>query len=749
VQPPPLNPFNVPRDVIQFALATVRVFTERVTPAQALEPDAAIGHVYLITLAGDWERQAVMKQTLRFLNVPASICYMSRPTPDVYASYSRWQSPSGSLLSRGELGCAMSHLNVLHAARMDAESSATPSKPILILEDDAFLHQGFHDRLRTLTRDPLFSQSDVVLLGASDWHRHRRGMPGTDSPRQVLYRCGKEGVCGTFAYVVQPNALTRLCHLFSALSRPADHNWALMHTALAVAYPDLVIPDRTTSSLRAAFWPNSPEERNYISLCLLDAEADTYNKVPSAAVALDSASRPALLAAVVAKTTCELEEHESVLTELTGHTEATEPVHKPVHKVRTEHTGFQTPGAEVLGSSRSHPGGSDASGVSGELGADGEEGKDRADGAHEKRGEGGAEVGGRVGDLSFPGASLDDRVKRAIATSTWSAPMWHELLRDISACHHPTPDMAVCMCVFNPVGFTRPVENAVRAINACSPFPVYVVELVYSDIPLCRPMADVLRARTAAASVATATSSCVLFHKENLWNLVERLVPPHFSKLLFLDADILFAEPTWYGVVSALLDTHAVVQPYRTVSLLNARGDPYRTIPSMLALASTRAKEKGNIFRSPWGAPGFGIACRRDWLHTVGGLFDAALMGGGDLLQLAAVRSGDGDVSQFPAWSKQPYAHALWHGYAARVRAAAKARPGLFDRSTFAPLHISHLFHGPPAGRQYASRHERMQFMAAEEFAKNAEGVWEALHVDDVNAITLPYFRDRREDDDE
>lgn len=737
VQPPPRNPFNVPRDVIQFALATVRVFTEHVTPVKAPELDAAIGHVYLITLAGDWERQAVMKQTLRFLNVPAAICYMSRPTPDVYASYSRWQSPSGSLLSRGELGCAMSHLNVLHAARMDAESSATPSKPILILEDDAFLHQDFHDRLRTLTRDPLFPQSDVVLLGASDWHRHRRGMPGMDSPRQVLYRCGKEGVCGTFAYVVQPNALTGLCHLFSALSRPADHNWALMHTALAVAYPDLVIPDRTTSSLRAAFWPHSPEERNYMSRCLLDVEADTYNKVPSAAVALDSASRRALLAAVLAKTTCEPEQHESVHTELTGPTELLEYAELVDTKpICTEHTGFQNPGAQVLGSSRSHPGDSDAPGVSGKSGADGEEGK--------RGGE-----GGEVGDLLFPGASLDNRVKRAIATSTWSAPMWRELLRDISASHHPTPDMAVCMCVFNPVGFTRPGENAVRAINACSPFPVYVVELVYSDIPSCRPMADVLRARTAAASVVTATSSCVLFHKENLWNLVERLVPPHFSKLLFLDADILFAEPTWYGVVSALLDTHAVVQPYRTVSLLNARGDPYRTIPSMLALASTRAKEKGNIFRSPWGAPGFGLACRRDWLHTVGGLFDAALMGGGDLLQLAAVRSGDGDVSQYPAWSKQPYAHALWHGYAARVRAAAEARPGLFDRSTFAPLHISHLFHGPPAGRQYVSRHERMQFMAAEEFAKNAEGVWEALHVDDVNAITLPYFRDRREDDDE
>jgi hypothetical protein len=45
--------------------------------------------------------------------------------------------------------------------------------------------------------------------------------------------------------------------------------------------------------------------------------------------------------------------------------------------------------------------------------------------------------------------------------------------------------------------------------------------------------------------------------------------PETYTKIAFIDPDVIFAEPDWYNMLSELLDTHDVVQCFDTVRCLD------------------------------------------------------------------------------------------------------------------------------------------------------------------------------------
>jgi GR25 family glycosyltransferase involved in LPS biosynthesis len=656
----PTPSITIPKDVLRFS-GEVCLVKEEVEFASCAERASQVGidHVFVITLAEAWERQACMRQTLAFIGVNATVCFMAAPPASVHESYVKWyQSQSGLLKKRpamtgGELGCVMSHMHVLGCAATDSWAR------VLVLEDDVNVRQDFHQVMQFLMGSHPLARSDVVLLGVTDWSRHVRKAtaPGSSVSLVALGDQTSANVCGTFGYVASRPVLRSLQTMMSSLTRPADHYWQFI-PSLAVATPDVLIPDRSTSFIRPGFGAGSPEELAYASKCRVDVE-DTlalYNRVPVVAV---RDCREVLLQAIAARI------------------EAAGKGRSLVESVKT-------------------------------------------------------------GD--DPVSVLKARTVRAVQTSSWDTEMWRVLQHDIAENTDVNEDMAVCMCVFNPAGFRRPGENLARVVACLQPRPVFIIQLVYHEevgVLLEVPGAVVVQVRAGS----------VMFHKENLWNVLERSVPSKHTKLLFMDADIVFAQPGWYGVVSALLDSHAVVQPFRTISMTGGDGSTFRTIPSFMAVAAKRALK--DVFRPPWGAPGYAFACRRDWFHSVRGLFDSAIMGGGDLFQAAAITGAD--ISSFPAWTKQPYAHEDWHEFVRRVqtaaRAAAAATPHIAPW-TYAPLHITHLFHGAPEGRQYKTRHDHTQHLTSASVFKNACGVWEFVEAHTLNPVTMAYFSARKEDDD-
>jgi hypothetical protein len=77
-----------------------------------------------------------------------------------------------------------------------------------------------------------------------------------------------------------------------------------------------------------------------------------------------------------------------------------------------------------------------------------------------------------------------------------------------------------------------------------------------------------------------------MFHKENLCRILERKIPSKFTKLVFLDADIIFNSDEWYTKTSELLDTNDVVQVFDKCHWLDTNGYITLTRESVLHMDS-------------------------------------------------------------------------------------------------------------------------------------------------------------------
>jgi len=232
-------------------------------------------------------------------------------------------------------------------------------------------------------------------------------------------------------------------------------------------------------------------------------------------------------------------------------------------------------------------------------------------------------------------------------------------------------DMAVCFVYFNTARSKRILMNYLYVTNKlrAASIPYFTLELVF-DKP---DIQEAFHLRGASP----------MFHKEHLCSLLEQKVPWHFKKLAFLDADIVFDTPTWYDNVSALLNSHQVVQPFSSANWLDLS---YTKIldKKQSALFMDRTKPFDHAFH-----PGFGWAFQRRWFRNVG-FFPYAITGCGDTLSVAA-------------WLNVPFKE----GYLQQAYAAAYAeyKVRAHPTITFCEGAVYHLWHGNGTNRQWRERH--------------------------------------------
>jgi hypothetical protein len=595
-------------------------------------------NVFVITMGASWVKHVYLRHAMAQVGLPYTLCIMAPPPQSLYHAYvasrGRNSDSSSSLLTIGELGSLLSHAHVLEKA---AAMGKQPSK-ILVFEDDIMFAKEFVGRLRTLVANKGFQTSQLTLLGASDWHRTQR-----DTQPDLMYYLhdDKRKACGAFAYAVGQSWASKLRALMLTLDNPVDHYWGKCPCA-AAAYPDLVIPDRSSESTTKPgrkFAPGSAEEATYRRACGI-ADLSLYDTFCLAAVSDSAACKAAFT----------------------------------------------------------------------------------------------------VGDASDPGI---ERLRREILACTWPSDRLAHMFTDLWP-GAAKKDLAVCIAYFNPIGFAAPLRNLRTVLTQyrAARVPVFIIQLVYDSFPAPAPPLEACALAEDAVegevTIVTVHSSTAMFHKENLWNVGVDHIPPQYTKLLFVDNDIVFTEPHWSRVLSDSLDAALVVQPFRSIALQTAAGEVQRTLASFLCAATHRPSSP----RSPWSAPGYAIACQRRWLQAVGGFMDMAIMGGGDALTMAALTGVD--IQHHMCWTHQPYAHAAWKAFCDQVQASLD--PSL-EFWTYAPLHIQHLYHGQAENRQYSTRHDRTKLMTHEWFYKNKDRVWECIDPEYMNAITLPYFAGRKEDD--
>jgi hypothetical protein len=299
-------------------------------------------------------------------------------------------------------------------------------------------------------------------------------------------------------------------------------------------------------------------------------------------------------------------------------------------------------------------------------------------------------------------------------------------------------DLAVITSYFNPEGFASRLRNFdwfAAPFRGSGP-RLFTVECAFGEAPHSLGGDDPVRSRS------------VLWQKERLLNVALSRLPPRFTKVAWIDCDVLFENPDWAVETARLLDTYQVVQPFDTVVRLprghhadDGSGRRWDGFAAVLA-QHPNAVAQGDF--GVHGHTGFAWAARREVLDGIG-LYDACIVGGGDHL-MAHGFAGEWDSAclfNVTGGNERHRAHALdWcERIYRRVRARIARIPG----------RVLHLWHGEIETRSYQDRHAllaRHDYDPAADIRVGDGGAWEWSGTKpDLERAVRSYFAGRLEDD--
>jgi hypothetical protein len=301
-------------------------------------------------------------------------------------------------------------------------------------------------------------------------------------------------------------------------------------------------------------------------------------------------------------------------------------------------------------------------------------------------------------------------------------------------------DLCVITCYYNPEGYRTKLSNYLRFEDALrsSGLSLVTVECAMGQMGYELPdQKGLVRVR----------GRDVMWQKERLLNVAMEYVPGEFTKIAWLDCDLLFGNENWADETSRLLDCYPVVQPFDTVvrlprGLAEDAGGGERWI----SFAAAYAKQPHALLTGDFavhGHTGFAWAARREILSRHG-LYDGCVAGSGDHM-MAHAFAGDwhgpcirrifadntGHWKHFAAWSS-----AIYRG----VRAAVSFVPGT----------LLHLWHGETEDRRYVHRNRDLagfSFDPASDVAIGADGCWEwSSDKPELHRWAANYFGLRKED---
>jgi hypothetical protein len=252
-------------------------------------------------------------------------------------------------------------------------------------------------------------------------------------------------------------------------------------------------------------------------------------------------------------------------------------------------------------------------------------------------------------------------------------------------------DLAVVACTFNPAGFKRPIDNLAVWLSWLWGLrvPLYMAEMAFGDQSFILPSGH-----RRVAQVRGCRSKNVLFQKEPLWNIAEKLVPSRFTKILFLDADVILRARRWSELLSSQLDGTKIVQPFSRCFWTAPDGREILAKPSWgYAWSNRYPYPDSTAFH-----PGFGYAVDRSFFSDCGGFPLSGIFGGGDVVTgLAAMNR------HHPGGHSRLWDHIRWLPrdieWADRVARWSEGRLGALTSDAV------HLWHGSVQNRQHQKKH--------------------------------------------
>lgn len=237
-------------------------------------------------------------------------------------------------------------------------------------------------------------------------------------------------------------------------------------------------------------------------------------------------------------------------------------------------------------------------------------------------------------------------------------------------------DLAVGLVYFNCAKSKRLLMNYLYVAEKfkMAGIPTFTIEM-YETTPEIK---DAIHVKT----------DFILFQKERLCYVLEKHIPESFTKLLFIDCDLLFENANWYNDLSEKLDTFQIVQPFSKGVWLDITYKKVvkERIPIVFYQQfGVRRTKNGGIGGYH---PGFAWAFQRNW-YREHGFFTYAILGDGDTLSSTVwLDYSDFTCRPFMKASLDEYKHAI------------AVRPTI----CYIQGNMYHLWHGDQKNRQYSER---------------------------------------------
>lgn len=172
--------------------------------------------------------------------------------------------------SAGAIGYIFTYINILKDAKLRGFNK------ILILEDDIILTENFESKLTALL-EKVPSDWAVIQFGASqyDWS----GVDVTDALATGFYNARSLDTCGSFAMAINMEITEELILALESFDAPFDHLpigeiYTKYLGKCFVAFPNIVIPDVSTSSIREDRCQTSHSEKMKWQLRFFDYPLD-------------------------------------------------------------------------------------------------------------------------------------------------------------------------------------------------------------------------------------------------------------------------------------------------------------------------------------------------------------------------------------------------------------------------------------------------------------------------------------------
>lgn len=290
--------------------------------------------------------------------------------------------------------------------------------------------------------------------------------------------------------------------------------------------------------------------------------------------------------------------------------------------------------------------------------------------------------------------------------------------------------LAVVTCFFNPHRSRRRVANYPRFAAGIREqgLPLFCVEGLFGDEP--SQIDSTWRVRI--------DPEAQFWHKESLLNWAVRRLPEAYDAILCVDADVIYDRQGLGDRVLELLAEYEVVQAWSQMTYLG---------PDYLPAAGERRPSTVAVRRvhptASHGCPGGAWAARRETWERVGGMYDTAITGGGDVVWCGAAMN-DATQIEIDNWPTPFRDHMLAWGRGLALLTGG--RVGLADEST------RHLYHGSRLDRQYASRHTALRasgFNPELDLQRDGRGMlrWSPSAPAALRLAVRQYMHSRREDD--